>query len=288
MSIVALKRKTRAKYNSANRQITKVIVSDRQPGPNAKRGLLARTNGTVVNRNYRVASRTQHRALSNPQTLYDYGEPDESSGFYLNGTRRVKAAQAKDTNLMKQGTDSCCSQNTNTVQRSVLSSKGMLETRKMRFKDQNPDTECCKDIVNTHVEKYTTKSSEVVERRKLAAQSCPDDGKLIFCKSCEKKQTPGEAKCTPGCKNPPPISHDVCVASSQSDYLMKKKMGVQYQMSLKTEQRSMIERRRGSQHTNERPLNQKVTDLETIVEKMQGERQVVDKKLKQLRTQTSL
>lgn len=243
MSIVALKRKTRAKYNSANRQITKITVPDRQPGPNAKRGLVARTNGSVVNRNYCVASRTQHQALSNPKTLYDYGDPnpDKVSGFYLNGTRRIKAAQAEDTNLMKQGTDSCCSEDITSVKRSVLTTKGMLQSRNLRFKNNNPDSSCCKDIVNSHIEKHTTKSSEFIERRKLAAQNCPDDdGKLIFCKPCEKKQTHGEAKCKPGCNNPPPISHDVCVASSQSDYLMRKKMGVQHQMNHKIEQQLMV------------------------------------------------
>ena len=241
MSIVALKRKTRAKYNSANRQITKVSVPNRQPGPNAKRGLVARTNGSVVNRNHRVSSRTQHPALSNTEIIIDHGEPNRSSGFYLNGTRRIKAAQAEDTNLMKQGTDSCCSEDITSVKRSVLTTKGMLQSRKLRFKNNNPDSNCCKDIVNSHIEKHTTTASEVVERRKLAAQNCPDDDdQLIFCKPCEKKQTAGEAKCTPGCKNPPPISHDVCVASSQSDYLMRKKMGVQHQMNYKMEQQLMV------------------------------------------------
>ena len=231
MSIVALKRKTRAKFNISNANHT-LIAPISNPGKNAKRGLVSRTNGSVVNRNSRVAARTQHPMGPNDAVIIqDGGDVDFVGGFYLNGTHRIKAAQAKDTNLMKQGTDSCCSDDSSIVKRSVLTTKGMLQTRQFRFKDNNPNSECCEDIVNTHIEKHTMKSSEVVERRKLAAQNCPDhDGKLIFCKPCKKSHDP---KCTPGCKNQPPISHDVCVASSQSDYLMRKKMGVQHQMTLK-------------------------------------------------------
>ena len=152
MSIVALKRKTRAKFNISNASHT-LIAPISNPGKNAKRGLVARTNGSVVNRNRRVAARTQHPMEPNDAVIIqDGGDGDYMSGFYLNGTQRIKASQAKDTNLMKQGTVSCCSDDSSTVKPSVLSTKGMLQSRQIRFKNNNPESECCEDIVNSHIE----------------------------------------------------------------------------------------------------------------------------------------
>ena len=203
MSIVALKRKTRAKFNISNASHT-LVAPISNPGKNAKRGLVARTNGSVVNRNRRVAARTQHPMEPNDAVIIqDGGDGDYMSGFYLNGTQRIKASQAKDTNLMKQGTVSCCSDDSSTVKPSVLSTKGMLQSRQFRFKNNNPESECCEDIVNSHIEKHTTKSMKR-ERRKLVAQNCPDDdGKLIF---CEIQEIPRSEMYT-RMQNPPPISH---------------------------------------------------------------------------------
>jgi len=215
MSIVALKRKTAAKFNSANRSFATSIVSLHQPGPNAKRGLVAYSNSSVVNRKKHTEARTIHKHMENPQKVVNHENVNQTSGFSLNGKNYNKSSLPKDTNLMKQTTDNCCSEINKSVKQSVLTTKGMLDTRNLRFKKNNPDSKCCKNIVNTNIEKHTTPSSEVIDRRKIDAKSC-----VVCDYECPKPHNP---ECKPGCKNPPPVSHEVCVAIPQSDYLTRLK-----------------------------------------------------------------
>ena len=141
MSIVALKRKINAKKNISNTPITGLKVYNSAPGVNAKRGLVTRANGTVVNRNRRVLGRTYQAQEPNPYTIIvssDTPSANNPVGFSINGTKNIKANVRSDSNLAYQyETPGCCSDNGTTIKRSVLGTKGMIDSKKYR------NSNCC-------------------------------------------------------------------------------------------------------------------------------------------------
>ena len=102
MSIVALKRKINAKNNISNRKISSFTVHTSQPGVNAKRGLVSRSTGSVVNRRKKIQNKSFHSQMANPtETVNVTPDTDKRSGFYLNGTKNINGILQKDKGRKK-------------------------------------------------------------------------------------------------------------------------------------------------------------------------------------------
>ena len=230
MSIVALKRKVNAKKNISNRQILNVAVPTTQPGPNAKRGLVARTNSSVINRNNRVEARSLQPHLQNTTTIKTVTEnPAHQSVFSINGKRRIKGA-VEDTNLAYNGKDEgCCSDGHDTIKPSVLSTKGMIQSRK--YRNNNCCNKSCTDKQGEkkslkNIENMTQSSSNVILNNKHKNELCQLD---VICSS---EDIPSEYNCFGNCeKAVTRINNSVNgykiglgVASSHSDYILNKKL----------------------------------------------------------------
>ena len=237
MSIVALKRKVNAKKNISNRQILSMAVPTTQPGPNAKRGLVARTNGSVINSNNRVRARSLQPHLQNTTTTKTVSQDSShESGFSINGKRRIKGA-VEDTNLAYNGKDEgCCSDGHDTIKPSVLSTKGMIESRK--YRNENCCKKSCTDKQGEkkalkNIENMTQSSSNVILNNKQKNELCQLD---VICSSDD---IPTEYNCFGNCdKSVMRINNSVNgykiglgVASSQSDYILSKKLYNERQIS---------------------------------------------------------
>ena len=106
---------------------------------NAKRGLVARTSGTVVNRN-RVEARSVHKHMLNPSSVKTVNNVNlnQPVGFSVNGTKNIRGTVQKDSNLAYQyEKPGCCSDDGTVIKRSVVTSKGMIESKKYR------NSNCC-------------------------------------------------------------------------------------------------------------------------------------------------
>ena len=101
MSIVALKRKVNARSNISKRQITSIAVPSSQPGPNAKRGLVARTSGTVVN-NHKKDIKSYNKRMENPVNVVNISvNNSHESGFSINGKKNI-SFEKKINNISKK------------------------------------------------------------------------------------------------------------------------------------------------------------------------------------------
>ena len=204
MSIAALKNKVKAKTNISNRQINSFKVYNTVPGVNSKRGLVARTSGTVVNRNNRVQARSYHAHAPNPTSIIVSSDASSVSGpigFSLNGTKNIKGTVQQDTNLAYQslnnhqrsivssesinesGKFGCCSDNGTTIKKSVMGTKGMLDSKKYRNNNccvKSQDEKLCDKQSIKNIEALTKSASEVTTNRKHKNEICANVNPLCI------------------------------------------------------------------------------------------------------------
>ena len=246
MSIVALKRKINAKKNISNRQINSFKVYDSSPGVNSKRGLVARTGGTVVNRNNRVEARSYHAHMSNPTSIKTVENVNvkQTVGFSINGTKNIRGTVERDSNLAYQfEKPGCCSDDGTTIKRSVTSTKGMLYTKKYRNNkccQKSEKDKLCEKKSLKDIEKQTTSASDVIADRKHKNEICANVNPLCIvssdspsqkCCQCtdeEKAQRPSWCR---KAANSVHINHGNGTAQSSSDYILQKKARNQHKIS---------------------------------------------------------
>ena len=231
----------KAKTNISKRQITSFKVYDSSPGVNSKRGLVARTSGTVVNRNNRVQARSYHAHAPNPTTIIISSDVSLSKpvGFSLNGTKNIKGTVQQDTNLAYQSSNKnsckiitssdtcynsghfgCCSDSGTSIKKSVVGSKGMLDSKKYRnsnccVKSQNEKL-CDKQSIK-NIEALTKSASEVTTNRKHKNEICANVNPLCI----ESSDTP--KNCVSGCHKQIHINHGHGIVQSSSDYIVQRK-----------------------------------------------------------------
>jgi len=216
MSIVALKRKINAKNNISNRKISSFTVHTSQPGVNAKRGLVSRSTGSVVNRRKKIQNKSFHSQMANPtETVNVTPDTDKRSGFYLNGTKNINGIVQKDK---KPG---CCSDDGSSVKRTVSGTKGMLDSRKYRNGNccfpSNEEKMCDKKAFK-HIEKMKATASDVTANKKRQTEICVNP---VICPG-DSPTTDSTIYCCSGAKSIH-INHSNKTAISSSDYLLKKK-----------------------------------------------------------------
>ena len=231
MSIVALKRKINAQKNISNRPINSFKVYDSSPGVNSKRGLVARTSGTVVNRNSRVQGKSYHPHMPNPSTLIVSSDTVSNNyvGFSLNGTKNIRGTVQQDSNLAYQfEKPGCCSDDGTTVKRSVMGTKGMLDSKKYRNENccqKSEKDKLCEKKSLKDIEKQTRSASDVIADRKHKNEICANVNPLCVVSS----DTP--ETCNSKCNKPIHINHGHGTAQSSSDYILQKKAKNQHKIS---------------------------------------------------------
>ena len=230
MSIVALKRKTNAKRNISNTPITNFKVYDSSPGVNSKRGLVARTGGTVVNRN-RVEARSVHSHMLNPTSVKTVNNvnTNEPVGFSLNGTKNIRGTVQKDSNLAYQyEKPGCCSDDGTVIKRSVVSSKGMIDSKKYRNNNccqKSDQDKICEKKSFKNIEAQTKSASDIIANRKQENEICANINPICVVSS----DTP--RLCVPECHKQIHINHGGGTVQSSSDYILQKKARTQHKIS---------------------------------------------------------
>ena len=226
MSIVALKRKINAKKNISKTPISSFKVYDSSPGVNSKRGLVARTSGTVVNRNSRVQGRSYHPHMPNPSSIKTATNVNVSQqvGFSLNGTKNVRGTVQRDSNLAYQfEKPGCCSDDGTTIKKTVTGTKGMLDSKKYRNENCCPKThkeKVCEKKSLKQLEKQTKTASENIADRKHRNENC-----ICIVSSDQPKP------CNPKCHKQIHINHGQGTVQSSSDYILQKKARTQYKIN---------------------------------------------------------
>ena len=245
MSIVALKRKINAKKNISNKPITSFKVYDSSPGVNSKRGLVARTGGTVVNRNNKVEARSVQVHMLNPSSVKTVNNvnPKQPVGFSINGTKNIRGTVQKDSNLAyhfeKPG---CCSDDGTIIKKTVTGTKGMLDSKKYRNENCCPKSEeekICEKKSLKHLEKQTKSASDNITDKKLNNENCicivsSNTGSQQCCQCTDEEKALRPSWCRQASKTVH-INHGHGTVQSSSDYILQKKARTQYKIN-KTEE----------------------------------------------------
>ena len=218
MSIVALKRKVNARSNISKRQITSIAVPSSQPGPNVKRGLVARTSGTVVN-NHKKDIKSYNKRMENPVNVVNISvNNSHESGFSINGKKNINGNVQKDKNMAYHGNNiSCCSDTGDRVKPSVLSSKGMIQTKKYRTENccRVSDSEKYKQKQSVKkIENMSQSSRDVILRKKQSNVKCD----LELCGTSPYSQ---EKTCSLDCKKAINKVNKLPVAVSHEEYTVQ-------------------------------------------------------------------